>query len=278
MNTITAQNIREYLSNLATEEKSPATIEKYACALRAFAASLSGGEATKEAAIAYKERLKQLYAANTVNGAIAALNGFFRFMRWGFKIKPLKIVRSAFLPKEKELTKAEYARLLAAAKSEGNERLNLVMQAICSTGIRVSELQFFTVEAAHAGQAEVTNKGKTRPVFMPAKLKAALLAYAKRRGISSGCIFITAGGKPLDRKNIWADMKKLCRAAGVEPSKVFPHNLRALFARTLYGMEHDIAKLADLLGHSSIDTTRIYIRESGEAHRRLIEKLGLVTE
>jgi site-specific recombinase XerD len=274
MEKITEGHITGYLDYLRNEERATATIEKYARDVRAFAAWLDGAAVTKETAIKYKREISETHAVASVNAAVAALNGFFAFHNYGIKLKPLKVQRKTFAAKERELTRAEYERLLAAAWQ--NERLNLVMQAICSTGIRVSELQFITVESARTGQAEITNKGKTRPVLLPQKLNAALLAYAKKRGINSGSIFITKTGKPLDRKNIWADMKKLCETANVPPSKVFPHNLRHLFARTFYGIDNDLSRLADLLGHSSIDTTRIYVMESGEEHRRRVDRLGLV--
>jgi integrase len=197
-------------------------------------------------------------------------------MGWEIKLKPLTIQRQTYRSAAKELTKAEYQRLIAAAKSGGNQRLNLVLQTICSTGIRVSELRFITVEAAQSGEAQITNKGKTRTIFIPKKLKPLLRNYAAGRGIESGCVFVTKTGKPLDRSNIWAEMKKLCKAAGVEPSTVFPHNLRSLFARLFYRIDRDIMKLADVLGHSSVDTTRIYLMETGDQHRKRVDKLGLV--
>ncbi|MDR1560572.1 MAG: tyrosine-type recombinase/integrase, partial [Clostridiales bacterium] len=200
---------------------------------------------------------------------------FFAFQGWDIKIKYLKIQRRTFLEREKELTKAEYERLLLAAKRGENERLNLAMRTICSTGIRVSELKSVTVEAVRAGEAFISNKGKTRIIFIPKKLKPLLLTYAKKRGIDSGCIFVTKSGRPLDRRSIWADMKKLCGSARVAPSKVFPHNLRHLFARVFYSVEKDIMRLADLLGHSDVKTTRIYIMESGAEHRKMVDALGL---
>jgi site-specific recombinase XerD len=271
---ITTEHIRQYLSHLQSEERSTATIAKYGREVYAFAAWLQGAAVTKETAVEYKRQLSATHAAASVNAAAAALNGFFAFRNYGIKLKPLKVQRKTFAAKERELTRAEYERLLNAAKS--NERLNLVMQAICSTGIRVSELRFITVEAARTGQAEITNKGKTRPVLLPQKLKAALLGYAKKRGVASGSIFITKSGKPLDRKNIWSDMKRLCEAANVPPAKVFPHNLRHLFARTFYGVDKDIMRLADILGHSDVNTTRIYVMESGAEHQKRVDRLGLV--
>ena len=277
-NIITEEKQQAFQSWLKAEEKAAATIEKYGRDVKAFAAWLSGSETTKEAAADYKQYLlnEQGRGAAGINAVIAALNSFFACMGWDIRLRPLKIQRQTFRVKERELTKEEYTRLLSAAKSKGNERLNLVLQTICSTGIRVSELRFITVEAAISGVAEITNKGKTRTVFIPKKLKPLLLSYAKGRGISSGCIFITKSGKPLNRSNIWSEMKKLCETAGVEESKVFPHNLRSLFARLFYGIDKDIMRLADILGHSRIDTTRLYLMESGETHRRRVDALGLV--
>ncbi|GHU47037.1 integrase [Clostridia bacterium] len=278
MNTpfhITARTLAAYTAHLTAEERSPATIDKYTRDITAFADYLANIAVTKEAVIVYKAHIIKTYAPASVNSMLAALNGFFKFHKLGIKIKPLKIQRRVFLSEDKELTRAEYKQLLVAAKS--NPRLYLVIQTICATGIRVSELKFFTVEAVRTGTIEVTNKGKTRTVFLPAKLQTALLRYAKERGITIGSIFITAKGNPLDRRNIWADMKKLCKSANVAPSKVYPHNLRSLFARCFYAIEKDIIRLADLLGHSNVNTTRLYTMDSGVQHRRIIEKMGLVT-
>jgi len=278
MNIITEERQTAFHNWLKAEEKASATIDKYRRDVNAFATWLSGAESTKESAADYKHYLlnERGRMAAGVNAVIAALNSFFVFMGWGIKLKPFKIQRQTFREKDKELTKEEYTRLLAAAKSEGNTRLNLVLQTICSTGIRVSELRFITVQAVVSGAVEITNKGKTRTVFIPKKLTPLLLSYANGRGISSGCVFITKSGKPLNRSNIWSEMKNLCQAAGVEESKVFPHNLRSLFARVFYGIDKDITRLADILGHSRIDTTRLYLMESGETHRRRVDALGLV--
>jgi site-specific recombinase XerD len=273
--TITNDSISTYATHLAAEERAANTIAKYVRDIRAFAAYLGGSLVTKESAIAYKTAISATHAPASVNSMLAALNGFFAYYNVGIKLKPLKVQRRAFAAEERELTRGEYSRLLAAAKS--NERLNLLLQTICATGIRVSELRHITAEAANSGTAEVTNKGKTRTVFLPHKLKTALQRYCRRRGIVSGSVFITSRGKPLNRSNIWAEMKKLCKNANVAPSKVFPHNLRHLFARTFYALDRDIAKLADILGHSDINTTRIYVKENSGEFRRRIEKLGLVT-
>lgn len=277
---------QEYKSYLIREERSPATVQKYLHDITAFYSWLSqncppnGGapnSVSKETVITYKGLLAEQFAISTVNGALAALNGFFSYLGYfALRVKPLKKQRALFCPKEKELSKAEYMRLLKTANSEGNQRLLLLMETICSTGIRVSELRFITAEAAAGGSAEVNCKGKRRTVFLPRKLCKLLTAYSKKNGIRSGSIFVTRSGTPMNRSNIWAEMKRLCRLSGVDAKKVFPHNLRHLFARTFYSLEKDIAKLADLLGHSSIDTTRIYIVESGAEHQRQMARLHLL--
>ena len=277
MNIITRENMIAFTDYLKAEEKAAATVEKYRRDVAAFTLWLDGSSVTKETAADYKKHLPGIgRVATGVNAVIAALNSFFTFMGWNIKLKPLKVQRQTFRDKDRELSKAEYIRLLNAARSKGNERLNLLLQTICSTGIRVSELRYITVEAAKAGTAEITNKGKTRTVIIPKKLKPLLLSYAKRRHLSSGCIFITKSGRSLDRSNIWAEMKNLCITAEVEASRVFPHSLRSLFARLFYGIDKDIVRLADILGHSSVDTTRIYLMESGEQHRKRVDALGLV--
>ena len=273
---ITEEMLRSYHQYLLREEKSTATVEKYLRDVRAFAFYAGESEITKEVVLEYKRELqKKEYAVRSINSMLASLNSFLIYMGWtDCKVKSFKLQRQVYCAEEKELTKAEYERLLKAA--EKNEQLRLVMQTICSTGIRVSELKFFTVEAVSRGEVVVNCKAKTRTILIPGKLRKLLLDYARKQKIRSGVIFLTRNGKPLDRKTIWAQMKGLCKAAGVNPSKVFPHNLRKLFARTFYGIEKDIAKLADILGHSSIDTTRIYIMTTGTEHRRKIERLGLV--
>lgn len=265
-----------YVANLLREERSAATVEKYLRDIRAFLAWLGERPVTKELTLAWKHELETRgYAPRSINSMVAALNSFLSFLgRADCRVKALRLQRAVYCREEKELTKAEYMRLLAAA--EGDERLRLIMQTICATGIRVSELRHFTVEAVERGEITVRCKGKTRTILVPGRLKKLLLGHAKRSGVRAGTIFVTRRGCPLDRSYIWAKMKKLCAAAGVNPSKVFPHNLRKLFARTFYTIEKDIAKLADILGHGSIETTRIYIMTSGREHRRKIERLGLV--
>ena len=228
--------------------------------------------------LAYKNKLlSENYAVRSINSMLASLNSLFSFLGWtDCRVKSIKLQRQIYCPEEKELTKAEYMRLVNAAKQKGNERLNLILQTICGTGIRVSELQYITVEAVKCGEAVVSLKGKTRSVFIVKELQKKLLRYAAEQGISSGTIFITRTGRTMSRTNIWREMKGLCEQAGVNPQKVFPHNLRHLFARTFYGIEKDIAKLADILGHSSINTTRIYIISTGNEHRRRMEHMRLI--
>ncbi len=272
---ITEEQIQSYHQYLIRDEKSTATVEKYLRDVRAFSVFAGGAAVTKELTVAYKKELLKNYAPHSINSMLAGVNSFLSFMGWmDCKVKLLKLQRQVFCAEDRELTRAEYERLLKAA--EKNEQLRLVMQTICATGIRVSELRFFTVEAVKRGEVVVSCKAKTRTIFIPSKLRKRLLDYAQKQNIRSGVIFLAKSGKPLDRKTIWAQMKGLCKAAGVKPGKVFPHNLRKLFARTFYGIEKDIAKLADILGHSSIDTTRIYIMTTGTEHRRKIERLGLV--
>ena len=273
---LSSQCLNAFREHLIREEKSAATIEKYLRDARAFLAYSMGHGITKEHTVSYKHFLQeQGYAICSINSMLASINSLLDFMGWrDCKVKNLRCQRKTYCAEEKELTKAEYLRLLEASKNQ--EQLNLVIQTICGTGIRVSELKYFTIEAISHGEVTVQCKSKTRTILVPGKLKKLLLNYAKKCGILSGAIFITRSGKPLDRSNIWAQMKRLCKAARVNPSKVFPHNLRKLFARTFYGIEKDIAKLADILGHSSIDTTRIYIMTTGTEHRRKIERMGLV--
>lgn len=274
--TLINERIREFAKFLCREEKSGATQEKYLRDVRAFCVYAAGGEITKELMVAWKKQLvEQGYAMRSINSMLASVNCLLDFLGLpGCKVKNIRIQQQTYCAEDKELTKAEYLRLLEASKR--NEQLKLVIQTICGTGIRVSELRYFTVEAVKRGEVTVDCKSKTRTILVPGKLRNILLNYAKRHGITDGAIFITRTGKPLNRSNIWAAMKKLCESAEVKPSKVFPHNLRKLFARTFYGIEKDIAKLADILGHSSINTTRIYIMTTGIEHRRKIERLGLV--
>ena len=275
---LTSNQIAAFAAYLKSEEKSENTIEKYIRDVRAFASYMGNAEITKEAVIGYKNKLlSEGYAVRSINSMVASINSLFAFLGWdNLKVKSLKLQRQIYCPEEKELTKSEYMRLVNTAKQKGNERLNLLIQTICGTGIRVSELQYITVEAVTCGEAVVSLKGKTRSVFIVRELQRKLLRYAAEQKITSGAIFITRTGKPMSRTNIWREMKSLCAQAGVNPQKVFPHNLRHLFARTFYGIEKDIAKLADILGHSSINTTRIYIITTSNEHRQRMENMRLI--
>lgn len=274
---LTETLITHYLLHLREAERSANTISKYAHDLHVLLSYLRGRPLTKEALIEWKKQLIATLAPESVNSMLAAANGFLQFCGWAeLRIKLLKIQRSVFIDKEKELSRNEYERLVRAAKQNENERLALVLQTICATGIRVSELKFITAEAVRCGRAEINNKGKLRIVFLPGKLCRLLTDYLNRQGRTQGPVFVTRNGKPLDRSNIWRDMKSLCQSAGVDPKKVFPHNLRHLFARTFYAVDHDLSRLADILGHSNISTTRIYTAECGNIHVQQIERLHLI--
>lgn len=274
---ITAQLVSDFEHQLRINEKSELTVQKYISDLRQFGAFADGREMDKPLLLAYKERLAHDYTAASANSKLAAINSFLRFAGWQeLCVKQFRVQKKIYCPEEKELSKAEYLRLVDTAKRGGNERLELLLQTICGTGIRVSEVRHITAEAVASGEAVVNCKGKTRVVIIVRALQKRLLKYCKSRGIKSGSVFVTASGRPLDRTNIWREMKTLCKAAGVAAGKVFPHNLRHLFARVFYGIEKDIAKLADILGHSNINTTRIYIMTTGAQHRQKMETMRLV--
>ena len=275
--TITNQTIKSFERHLIENEKAEATIDKYMRDIRCFAEYAAEHALDKTLVLDYKGMLEQNYAIRSANSMLAALNSFFRFLGWyDLCVKQFKVQKETYCSEEKELTKAEYTALVRAAEQKKNERLSLVVQTICGTGIRVSELQSITVEAVRKGEAVVSCKGKTRKIFIVKALQKKLLRYAAEQKICSEIIFVTKSGKPLDRSNIWREMKSLCEQAGVSPQKVFPHNLRHLFARTFYGIEKDIAKLADILGHSNINTTRIYIITTGAEHQRRMENMRLI--
>lgn len=277
-NIITQEHIDRYCLSLLADERAAGTISKYRHDLTAFARWLDGRIVTKETAAGWKNHLSHRgYAPRTVNSMLAAVNGFCRFMAWHIKVKFLKIQRQIFRDSAKELTKEEYDRLLTAARENGQERLALIMETLCATGIRVSELRYITVEAAKAGRATITLKGKIRTILLPTKLCRKLVKYARKQKTASGEIFLTKSGRPITRRQVWYELKRLCKAAGVEASKVFPHNLRHLFATTFYRACRDIVRLADMLGHSSIDTTRIYLAVSGAEQQRQLDRLGLVS-
>ena len=266
-----------FQAELIKQERAPATIEKYMHDIRTFYSWLGNREATPETVHEWKKSLTDDFKPGTVNGKLAALNALFTFTGWtDCRARSLKLQRRAFRDDARELTRDEFYRLVATAERLGKERLALLLEAIGSTGVRVSEVKYFTVEAARLGRAEIALKGKIRTILLPGKLCRKLLKYARKQKIASGEIFLTRSGKPINRKQIWAEMKALCKQAGVQPGKVFPHNLRHLFAQTFYHQTHDVVKLADVLGHSSLSTTRIYLISTGAEHRKELEKLQLV--
>ena len=268
----------EFKFKLQNDEKSDATIEKYCRDVAKFISFLGKEDISKENTIKYKQYLiNQKYALKSVNSMIASLSSFLEFIgRIDCKIKSIKMQKQIFCEENRELTREEFNRLVSTAESNGNERLSLIIQTICGTGIRISELKFITVEAVRAGEAVVSCKGKTRTVFIVQNLRRKLMKYISKRKLKSGTVFITKSGEPVNRSSIWREMKNLCRKAEVNPEKVFPHNLRHLFARVFYAIEKDIAKLADILGHSSINTTRIYIISTGKEHRQRMESMRLI--
>lgn len=259
---------------LRCEEKSPATLEKYMRDVKRFCDFLAGGAITKESVMAYKKDIVARFKAATVNSHLVAVNRFLQFLgREECRVKLLKVQRQMFANEDREMTMEEYRRLV---KTAGKTRVGYIIQTVCGTGIRISELQYITVSALNQGKAIVQCKNKSRVIFIPAQVQRLLGNYIRENQITEGSIFVTRNGKPLNRSNIWREMKALCEKAGIAPEKVFPHNLRHLFARTFYGMEKDIVRLADLLGHSSINTTRIYTVESGVKHRKSLEQVNCV--
>ena len=275
---ITESLLQKFKEHLMEDEKSEATIKKYIHDINCFVEFVKACEINKQQALFYKAFLEERYTISSANSMLAALNKFFVFVGWSdCCVKRFKEQKQTYCPEEKELTKAEYIRLTETARKQGDERLALLIQTICGTGIRVSELEYITVEAVKKGEAVVSCKAKTRTVFIISALRKKLLQYIKKNKIKSGSVFVTKTGRPVNRSNIWRAMKELCSKAGVTPEKVFPHNLRHLFARTFYCIEKDIAKLADILGHSNVNTTRIYIVTTGAEHRRKLENMRLVT-
>ena len=273
---ITTDNLKQFQDDLRSNEKSPATIQKYHHDVMVFLRYAQDQEITRDLVLSYKEYLLQTYAVSSANTMLVSLNCFFSWMeRPDLRVKTVKCQRDTFCG-DKELTKTEYQRLLDTAQQQKKQRLKLVMETLCATGIRVSELRFITVSAVNSGTARVTCKGKHRLIFLSKKLCQRLRVFCREEKIKSGPVFVTKGGKALDRSNIWSAMKKLCQDANVPAEKVYPHNLRHLFARMFLTIEKDIAKLADVLGHSSLNTTRIYTLSSGEEHRARINRLSMV--
>ena len=274
---ITEESIAAFERLLFAEELASGSVAQYVRAVRRLAAFLDGRDASKERILAWKEALVAVHAPVTVNAMLAAVNRFFTAQGWeDCRVKVLRIQRRVFRSAERELTRDEYVKLVETAAARGQERLALVTETICATGIRVSELRYVTVAALQRGRADVALKGKVRTILLPGRLGRKLLTYAKRKKIASGEVFLTRSGKSLSRKQIWAELKILCKRAGVAAGKVFPHNLRHLFARTFYKACRDIVKLADVLGHSSIETTRIYLISTGEEHANNVARLGLM--
>ena len=273
---ITEADISAFCSSLLAAERSAGTVAQYGRAVSGLAVWLDGRGVTQELLNAWKGELALRYSARTVNAMLAAVNCFCKFAGTPFRLRFLKVQRAAFRDAARDLTRSDYERLLGAAERTGQRRLGLVMETLCGTGIRVSELRYITVDAARRGRADIALKGKIRTILIPRKLSKKLLAYAKAERIPSGEVFRTRTGRGLSRRQLWYELKRLCRAAGVAPSRVFPHNFRHLFAQTFYRATRDIAKLADVLGHSSIETTRIYLISTGAEHQRQLERLGLV--
>ncbi len=274
---ISEYHIQSFRENLSENEKACATIEKYVRDVTSFFVWLNGSQTDKSVTLKYKEYLKENYKTRSVNSMISSLNSFFEYMKWyDCKIKTVKVQRESFYDDSRELSKSEYDRLLSAAHSEGNQSLSLIMQTICSCGLRISELKYVTADAVLKGKCEVDSKAKRRTVILPDNLCRLLRAYISKHKIKSGSVFLSKKGKPISRGAVWLSMKRLCKRANVDENKVFPHNLRHLFARTYYTLEKDIVRLADILGHSSVNTTRIYTLESGKIHRQQIQRLGLV--
>ena len=275
---ITEETLAAFARQLGEEERSPATLEKYLREVRQFAAFLGGREVTRELAAAWREELSARQSPATVNGKLTALDRLLAFLGWeDCRVKHLRVQRQLFRDSARELSREEYARLVETARRLGRGRLSLLMETICATGIRVSEVRYITAEAVREGRTEIALKGKIRTILLPGKLCRKLEKYARQKKITSGELFLTRSGRPMSRKQIWAEMKGVCRAAGVAPSKVFPHNLRHLFAAAFYRASRDIVKLADVLGHSSLETTRIYLLTSGAEHQRQLDRLGLVS-
>ena len=276
---VSGEMLERFVQALRCDERAEGTVEKYCRDVAGFVAWLDGRPVTAETGAVWKSHLLEAgLAPVTVNSKLSALNSFFRFMGWtDCRVKFLRLQRRVYRDRERELDRVEYRRLVEEARSRGQERLALLIETICATGIRVSEVRYITVEAVRAGRTDVSLKGKIRTVLLPGRLCRKLLKFAKKRRTAFGEIFVTKTGNSLSRRQIWREMKGLCQRAGVPPSKVFPHNLRHLFAVVFYRASRDIVKLADLLGHSSINTTRIYLRTAGVEHARQLEGLGLVT-
>lgn len=276
---ITEKKLSEFGNYLTDRERSRHTVEKYLRDVRKLMDFADGREITKNLVMEFKEKLMSegCYRISSINTFLIAANRFMEYTGWqDLKVRTYKVQKATFAQESRYITKGEYKRLVAAARSLGNIRLALLLNVLCATGIRISELECFTVESVRRGKIDIYNKGKARTILIPAQLQKKLRCYAMEKNITRGVIFRTRSGRPMERSNIWREMKALCGQAGVDEKKVFPHNLRHLFAQCFYSIKKDLAKLADILGHSSIETTRIYIRESSREHRRALEMMHLV--
>ncbi len=278
---ITQKKLQRFMEYLYEEEKSPATVQKYMRDITKLMEFARGQNLDKRKIIEYKEMLRdsKKYQLSSINSFLAAANSFFAFMGWqDLKVKTFRIQKKVFVPENKDLTKEEYRRLVRTAKEKGKMRLALILETICVTGIRISELAEITVSSVVKGMAVIYGKGKVRQILIPGELQKKLLYYIRKRNLNKGAVFQTSGKKAINRSNIWREMRALCEDAQVKEDKVFPHNLRHLFAKSFYQVEKDIAKLADVLGHSNIETTRIYIKTTSLEYRKQIEAMGLVAE
>ena len=277
MRRVEEKDLVAYKIYLQFAEKSKNTVDKYIRDISKFVEWSGDSDISKELAIAYKKYLEQNYKPDSVNSMLVALNGFFAYMQWNdCKVKAVKTQKNHICAREKELTAIDYERLVKVARRQGKERLALIMETIATTGIRISELKYITVQAVKSGKVEIACKGKHREVYLVHDLRRKLLRYCKKEGIQTGSVFVSKYGNPLNRSNIWAEMKRLGKEAGVDVRKVFPHNLRHFFARTYYKVHKNISWLADILGHSSINTTRIYTATTEENHIKMLEELRLV--
>lgn len=275
--TLTQNDLTRFQRHLLINESSALTVEKYTRDIKVFLSFIGSGTFDKRVVVKFKDWLSKNYKVTSANSMLGALNSFLKFIgAYALRVKQFKIQRQAYCSEEKELSRAEYTRLINTARNKNNYKLSLIIQTICSTGIRVSELKYITVDAVRAGEATVDLKGKTRKIFIIPELKAKLIKYIKEQNLTKGSVFLSKNGKPVLRNNVWRDMKSLCEEAGVSKTKVFPHNLRHLFARTFYGIEKDIAKLADILGHSNVNTTRIYIVTTGAEHKKKMQNMRLI--
>lgn len=277
--TITQDRLAAFARHLACEERSPATIDKYSRDLRAFARWLGPAPLHKPHLAAWRQTLaRQGYASVSVNAMLAAVHSYCRFLgRSDCRVRYLRVQRQLFRPPGRELSQRDYLALVRTARRQRQQRLALILETIAACGLRISELPHITAQAVQDGRAEIHLKGKVRVILLPRRLRDKLQRYARTQKIAGGALFRTTGDRPISRQQVWREMKALARAAHIDPGKVFPHNLRHLFATVFYAHSHDIVRLADILGHSSVETTRRYLTTSGSEHIRQLDSLHLVT-